>query len=121
MVKVLDLAVSRTGLRDEEARRAGFEPLTVESQVWDHKVYYPGAHQLTMRVTGDRNSDRILGAAIVGYHQGQIAKRIGIFAAALYEHLTVDEINDLDLSYTPPFSAPWDPVQVAVQEWLLRT
>ena len=32
--------------------------------------------------------------------------------------MTVDALSDLDLSYTPPFSAPWDPVQVAAQDWV---
>ena len=27
------------------------------------------------------------------------------------------EISDLDLSYTPPLSSPWDPVQMACQAW----
>jgi NADPH-dependent 2,4-dienoyl-CoA reductase/sulfur reductase-like enzyme len=49
----------------------------------------------------------------------QVAKRIDIFAAALYCDLRVDKLLDLDLSYTPPFAAPWDAVQVAAQEWLL--
>ena len=31
VVKVFDLVVARTGLRDAEAVKAGFEPLTVES------------------------------------------------------------------------------------------
>jgi hypothetical protein len=30
----------------------------------------------------------------------------------------VEELNDLDLSYTPPLSSPWDPVQMAAQSWL---
>ena len=30
----------------------------------------------------------------------------------------LDEISDLDLTYTPPLSSPWDPVQTAAQEWL---
>jgi NADPH-dependent 2,4-dienoyl-CoA reductase/sulfur reductase-like enzyme len=120
VVKVFDLAVARTGLGDMEAAEAGFDPLTVECQAWDHKVYYPGAHRLTLRVTGDRRTGRLLGAQIVGHHQAQVAKRIDIFANALYEGLTVDAVNDLDLSYTPPLGAPWDPVQVAAQEWLLR-
>jgi NADPH-dependent 2,4-dienoyl-CoA reductase/sulfur reductase-like enzyme len=46
VVKVSELAVGRTGLRDAEARRAGFDPVTVESTAWDHKAYYPGAQVL---------------------------------------------------------------------------
>lgn len=53
VVKVFDLAVARTGLRDAEARDAGFDPVTVESEEWDHKAYYPNARRLRFRVTGD--------------------------------------------------------------------
>ena len=52
-------------------------------------------------------------------HRAQVAKRIDIFAAALHCELRVDQLLDLDLSYTPPFAAPWDAVQVAAQKWLL--
>ena len=29
----------------------------------------------------------------------------------------MEQISDLDLSYTPPLSSPWDPVQMAAQAW----
>ena len=118
VVKVFDLAVARTGLRDDEAREAGFEPLTVASTPWHHKAYYPGAQRLHVRVTGDRRTGRLLGAQIVGHWQAEVAKRIDIFAAALFHAMTVDGMNDLDLSYTPPMGAPWDAVQEAAQVWL---
>jgi len=117
VVKVFDLAIARTGLLEMEARAAGFDPFTSEVTVWDHKAYYPGAHEMYIRVSGDRRSGRLLGAQIVGHWQAQVAKRVDIFAAALFSGLTVDEVNDLDLSYTPPFSSPWDPVQIASQAW----
>jgi hypothetical protein len=28
-----------------------------------------------------------------------------------------DDLNDLDLSYTPPFGSPWDALQAAAQDW----
>ncbi len=84
----------------------------------DHKAYYPGATPLTVRVTGDTATGRLLGAQILGHRTAQVAKRIDIYATALFSGLTVDEISDLDLSYTPPYSSPWDPVQTAAQSWL---
>ena len=118
VVKVFDLAVARTGLRDDEARAAGFEPLTVESTPWHHKAYYPGAHRLHIRVTGDRRTGQLLGAQIVGHWQAEVAKRIDVFATALFHAMPVDGLSDLDLSYTPPMGAPWDAVQEAAQAWL---
>lgn len=120
VVKVFDLAVARTGLRDVEARDGGFDPLTVESAPWHHKAYYPGAHRLHIRVTGDRRTGRLLGAQIVGHWQAEVAKRIDIFATALFHEMTVEGMNDLDLSYTPPMAAPWDAIQEAAQAWLTQ-
>jgi hypothetical protein len=31
--------------------------------------------------------------------------------------MTVDEVSDLDLSYTPPLGSPWDAVQAGAQAW----
>jgi NADPH-dependent 2,4-dienoyl-CoA reductase/sulfur reductase-like enzyme len=118
VVKVFHLAVARTGLRDHEARAAGYDPVTVESMEFDHKAYYPGAHPLWLRITGDRTTGRLLGAQVVGDHRAQVAKRLDIPATALFHQMTVEGLSDLDLSYTPPFGSPWDAVQMAAQAWV---
>jgi NADPH-dependent 2,4-dienoyl-CoA reductase/sulfur reductase-like enzyme len=117
VVRVFDLAIARTGLRDDEAREGGFKPLTVASSAPDHKPYYPGAHELHMRWTGDRDSGRLLGCQIAGHRDGQVAKRIDIPASAIVARLAVEQISDLDLSYTPPFGMPWDALQLGAQAW----
>ena len=117
VVKIFDLIAAHTGLKEPEAREAGFEPLTVESEVWDHKAYYPGAEKMRLRVTGDRSTGLLLGAQILGSVRSEVSKRIDVFAAALFHGMTVEALNDLDLSYTPPVSSPWDPVQIAAQHW----
>jgi len=117
VVKLFDLVAVRTGLREDEARNAGFDPFTAEITVWDHKAYYPGAHEMQVRITGDRQTGKLLGAQLLGNKQSEVSKRIDIFAAALFHGMRVEELNDLDLSYTPPLSSPWDPVQMGAQEW----
>lgn len=117
VVKVFTLAIARTGLTVAEARAAGFEAVATEITTWDHKAYYPGAQPLTIRVTGDRATGRLLGASMLGHWQAEVAKRIDIFATALFHQMGVADLSDLDLSYTPPLSSPWDPVQMAAQAW----
>ena len=119
-VRLFDYVAARTGLHDRDAANAGFDPLSVDSMVWDHKVYYPGAKQMTIRITGDRGSGKLLGSQIVGYYGTEVSKRIDIFATAIHHDMTVEQLNDLDLSYTPPLSSPWDPVQIAAQAWTIR-
>src|SRR5215207_3622294 len=121
VVKVFELAVARTGLRDHEAHEAGLDPVTIGSVEFDHKAYYPGAHQLHLRITGDRTSGRLLGAQLLGDQRAQVAKRIDIPATALFHHMTVDGLSELDLSYTPPFGSPWDAVQMTAQTWTRHT
>jgi NADPH-dependent 2,4-dienoyl-CoA reductase/sulfur reductase-like enzyme len=117
VVKLFDLAIARTGLRDQEATTAGYAPLTVATTAPDHKPYYPGARDLHLYVTGDRHTGQLLGAQVLGHWQSSIAKRLDVFATALLHRLTVEQLNDLDLSYTPPLGSPWDAVQVAAQMW----
>jgi NADPH-dependent 2,4-dienoyl-CoA reductase/sulfur reductase-like enzyme len=121
VVKIFDQAAARTGLRDHEAAAAGFDPVTVQSQADDHKAYYPGSHRITMRVTGDRATGRLLGMQIFGHKNAEIAKRIDIAASAIFHGMTVDAVSDLDLSYTPPLGSPWEAVQMGTQAWLRET
>jgi NADPH-dependent 2,4-dienoyl-CoA reductase/sulfur reductase-like enzyme len=117
VVKVFGQAAARTGLRDHEARQAGFDPVTIASAADDHKAYYPGSHTIAMRFTGDRATGRLLGVQLFGHRHAEIAKRIDVAAAAIYHGMTVEEISDLDLSYTPPLGSPWDAVQLGAQAW----
>ena len=119
VVKIFDLVIARTGLRQDEAIREGYAAYTTESKSFDHKAYHPGAKQVRIRVTGDSQTGRLLGAQILGSWGTEISKRVDIFAAALFSGMRVEELDDLDLSYTPPLSSPWDPVQMAAQHWAI--
>jgi NADPH-dependent 2,4-dienoyl-CoA reductase/sulfur reductase-like enzyme len=116
-VKVLGLVAAGTGLRNVQATKSGFDPLTVNITAPDHNPYYTGAREMSISITGDRRSGRLLGAQIVGHYGSEISKRIDIVAAAIFNNLLVQDLIDLDLSYTPPLSSPWDPVQKAAMNW----
>jgi NADPH-dependent 2,4-dienoyl-CoA reductase/sulfur reductase-like enzyme len=118
VVKVFDLVAARTGLREHEALRAGYSPATPQSAPDDHKAYYPGASPITIRVTGDTGSGRLLGAQLVGARGAETAKRVDTYATALFHDMTVDSLSELDLSCTPPLGSPWDAVQTAAQAWV---
>jgi NADPH-dependent 2,4-dienoyl-CoA reductase/sulfur reductase-like enzyme len=117
VVKIFDVVIARTGLRHDEALREGFRPFTTESTVNDHKAYYPGASPISIRVTGDLITNRLLGAQILGRWGAEIPKRLDVFATALFHRMDIDELSELDLSYTPPLSSPWDPIQMAAHHW----
>lgn len=68
-------------------------------------------------MTGDINNGRLLGAQLIGSWGAEVSKRLDVLATAIFHEMTVDQVSDLDLSYTPPLSSPWDPVQMASQAW----
>lgn len=117
VVKVFGLVAARTGLREDEALTAGYNPASTTTVADDHKRYYPGAEPITIRVNGDTADGRLLGAQLVGRLGTETAKRVDTYATALFAGLTVEQVSELDLSYTPPLGSPWDAVQVASQSW----
>ncbi|WP_115864092.1 FAD-dependent oxidoreductase [Halorussus litoreus] len=113
IVKAFELGAARTGIVDESAaREAGFDPVSVTITDESRAGYYPGSEELTVHLVADRQSERVLGASVVG-REG--AKRIDTVATALGAELTVGELQNLDLAYAPPFSPVWDPVLTAAK------
>ncbi|WBC02105.1 FAD-dependent oxidoreductase [Micromonospora sp. WMMA1976] len=114
VTKVCELEVGRTGLRERDAREAGFEFVTVLAQSTNRAGYYPGAREMTVKLIAERPSGRLLGAQIVGWSEA--AKRIDALAVALWNGMTVDEMTALDLGYAPPYAPVWDPVLIAARK-----
>ena len=115
VLRAIDVIVARTGLLPNEATAAGFTAIMTTAVVDDHKGYFPGAEKMTIRVTADKESHKILGAQLVGKYGSEVAKRADVFATAIYNGMTVEAFSDLDLTYSPVVGAPWDAVQAAVQ------
>ena len=119
VVKVFDLVAARTGLREHEATAAGFTPSAPRATPDDHKAYYPGATPITIRITGDGVSGRLLGAQLIGTRGAEISKRVDTYATALFHEMTVTEHQPSSTCPTPRRSgSPWDAVQMAAQAWV---
>ena len=78
--------------------------------------YYPGAGPIHVKLIADAITGKLVGGQIVGVEGA--AKRIDVIATAITAGLTPQQVVDLDLSYAPPFSPVWDPVQIAAQQLL---
>jgi NADPH-dependent 2,4-dienoyl-CoA reductase/sulfur reductase-like enzyme len=111
--KVGDLEIGRTGLCTSQAQQAGFEFRTETIEGTTKAGYYPGAEPIAVKVITERGSGLLLGAQIVGGPGS--AKRIDVFATAVWAGMTAEELAGSDLSYAPPFSPVYDPVLVAAR------
>jgi len=114
VTKICAHEVARTGLNEREATDAGFDIAIAIIESTTRASYYPGSTPVTVKVVADATNGRLLGAQIVG-REGA-AKRIDVLATAIWNEMTVEEIQQLDLGYAPPFSPVWDPVLVAARK-----
>jgi NADPH-dependent 2,4-dienoyl-CoA reductase/sulfur reductase-like enzyme len=111
VLKVFDLGVARTGLSEREARLAGIPCEAIVLDSTDQAGYMPDAVPLTIKLTVEKATGRVLGAQAVGRRGAD--KRVDVLATALYAGLTLAQLEELDLAYAPPFNSVWDPVQAA--------
>jgi NADPH-dependent 2,4-dienoyl-CoA reductase/sulfur reductase-like enzyme len=111
--KLFELELARTGLGEEEARKEGFDVITSLIEAHTRAHYYPGRKPIMIKLVAERSTKRLIGAQAVG-GEG-VAKRIDVFATAIWAGLTLGEIAWLDLTYVPPVAPVWDPILVAAQ------
>ncbi|TCS82486.1 CoA-disulfide reductase [Tepidibacillus fermentans] len=111
VMKVLDLEMARTGLNEKEAKALNIDYETVTIKSRHHATYYPNAERLFIKLIFKKDDRTLLGGQVVGY--AGVDKRIDVLAMAITFGMKIDELQDLDLSYAPPFNGVWDPVQQA--------
>jgi len=109
VVKVFDLTVASTGMNEKMLQRNKISYKVVHIHPNSHAGYYPGATSLAMKMTFSEDG-KILGAQAVGYKG--VEKRIDVLATAIKGGLSVYDLQDLELSYAPPYSSAKDPVNL---------
>jgi NADPH-dependent 2,4-dienoyl-CoA reductase/sulfur reductase-like enzyme/rhodanese-related sulfurtransferase len=111
VIKLFDMTVATTGINARMAKEAGIKYDRVVLSPASHASYYPGGSVMTMKVLYETESEKILGAQIVGWDG--VDKRIDVLATAIRAGMKATELAELDLAYAPPYSSAKDPVNMA--------
>jgi NADPH-dependent 2,4-dienoyl-CoA reductase/sulfur reductase-like enzyme/peroxiredoxin family protein/TusA-related sulfurtransferase/rhodanese-related sulfurtransferase len=109
--KVFDLAVGMTGMNEKSLKRTGHKYEKVYVHPSSHASYYPGASPISLKLLFDPEDGKILGAQAVGTHG--VDKRIDVLSVAIRAGMTVFDLEELELSYAPPFGSAKDPINYA--------
>ena len=97
----------RTGLTETAAKAAGYDVITALSVVDDKAHYYPGAGSFIIKMTADKATRKFLGLQVLG--TGAVDKVTDIAVTAISLGATVDQLENLDFAYAPPFSTAIHP------------
>ncbi|WP_317323746.1 FAD-dependent oxidoreductase [Leyella lascolaii] len=111
VAKVFDITVGATGLAAKHLKRMGVPYLTSVTTSSSHAGYYPGAFNLTLKLTFAPDTGRIYGAQCVGVDG--VDKRIDEIAMLIKRGGTVRDLVRTEQAYAPPFSSAKDPVAIA--------
>lgn len=111
IVKIFDVVAAKTGLSEKEIAKEKIDYFISYSATKSHSGYYPGADWMIIKLLLEKGTGRILGGQVVGAKG--VDKRIDILATAIYANLTVEDLENLDLAYAPPFSSAKDPITIA--------
>jgi NADPH-dependent 2,4-dienoyl-CoA reductase/sulfur reductase-like enzyme/peroxiredoxin family protein/rhodanese-related sulfurtransferase/TusA-related sulfurtransferase len=109
VVKVFDLTVAAVGLNQRQLDQAGLPNNNVIVHASSHAGYYPGASPMALKLLFSPEG-KIYGAQAVGVDG--VEKRIDVIATAMYSGLKVYDLEELELSYAPPYSSSRDPVNI---------
>lgn len=71
----------------------------------------PGVKPIFMKIMFEKNTGKLLGAQAIG--QGIVDKRMDVLATAIKAGMTVEDLQDLELCYAPPYSTGKDAVNHA--------
>lgn len=107
IAKLPELNVGRTGLTAAEAVKNGYDAVSVITVVDDKAHYYPGAATFIIKMIADKTSKKFLGIQVLG--KGAVDKMIDIAVTALTMGATLEDLENMDFAYAPPFSTAIHP------------
>ncbi len=111
VIKVFDMTAGGTGASEKTLLRQGIAHRKVYVHPNGHAAYYPGTHPMHLKLLFTPEGGHLLGAQAVGFDG--VDKRIDVLATAIRAGMTVFDLEELELSYAPPYGAAKDPVNIA--------
>jgi NADPH-dependent 2,4-dienoyl-CoA reductase/sulfur reductase-like enzyme/rhodanese-related sulfurtransferase len=110
-IQVFDLAAAVTGLNEKTAKEAGYQVDSVYVIAPDKVGLMPNSNPLHFKLIFEVPTGRILGAQAIG--KGNADKRVDVIATLITMNGTVEDLKELELTYSPMFSTAKDVVNMA--------
>ncbi len=110
-IQIFDYNAAATGLTEHIAKQAGFNVEAVYVIAPDKVGLMPSSNPLHFKLIFEVPTGRILGAQAIG--KGNADKRIDVMATLITMNGTIEDLKELELSYSPMFSTAKDVVNMA--------
>ncbi|MGC8998031.1 MAG: FAD-dependent oxidoreductase [Candidatus Bathyarchaeia archaeon] len=118
VTQLYDMQIGATGLTETAAKRAGIETVVGTITSKTKADYYPGALPIKVKLIAEKESQRIIGAQIIGGEE--VTQRINAVSFAIQKQMTVRELAKADTAYAPPLNETWEPLVLAAEMVLMK-
>lgn len=106
--KIFERSIAGAGLSLQSALEMGFDAGSVMLTQLDRAHFYPSKELMTLELVFDKSTRRVLGIQGFGSAGDAMVGRVNVVATQLERCLGVDDMCNLELCYSPPFSAAMD-------------
>jgi NAD(P)H-nitrite reductase large subunit/rhodanese-related sulfurtransferase len=112
VIKLPALNCGRTGLTEAQAKSAGYDVETVLAVTDDKAHYYSDASFFATKLIADKKSHKLLGMQVFG--PGAVDKMVDIAVMGINMGARLEDFENADFAYAPPFSTAIHPFVQAV-------
>jgi NADH oxidase (H2O2-forming) len=118
VTRLFEMEAGSTGISETAAVRNRIEVVTGAISSKTKADYYPTAKPIKVKLIVEKESERIIGAQIVGGEE--VTQRINALSFAIQKHMTVRELAKADTAYAPPLCETWEPMVLAAEMVLMK-
>ena len=108
IAKLFDISVGSVGLSLSKARAEGFDAVNTLVVQFDRAHFYPEKELMYLELIVDKPTGKVLGMQGLGSKGDGLLARLAAVASILKYSPAVEDIGNLELPYSPPFSAAMD-------------
>jgi NADH oxidase (H2O2-forming) len=116
--RLFDTDCGWTGLSEAAAQRTRFETVAGTIASKTRADYYPGALPIKVKLVVEKESQRIVGAQIIGGEE--VTQRINAISLAIQRQMTARDLVKADTAYAPPLCETWEPIVLAAEMVLMK-
>src|SRR3989304_911414 len=118
VTRLFDTEAGVTGLTEAAAARNRIEVVTGAISSKTKADYYPKALPIKVKLVVEKESQRIIGAQIIGGEE--VTQRINAISFGIQKGMTVRELAKADTAYAPPLCETWEPMVLAAEMVLMK-
>ncbi len=118
VTRLFEIEAGATGISETAAARNRIEVVTGAISSKTKADYYPSAKPIKVKLIVEKESQRIIGAQIIGGEE--VTQRINALSFAIQKQMTVRELAKADTAYAPPLCETWEPMVLAAEMVLMK-